>query len=714
MEQIIDYMEYAKLVDVLNQWAKAYAAGESVVSDDVYDKNYLKLKKFEIAKPDFILPNSPTRHVEDGAVGFKKVAHEIPMISIANSNGIDEACEWVGSMFEKGVTSLENEYKLDGLGLALKYLDGTLIDSVTRGVDNVGDSVWENALRIADIPKEIGTTGLVEIRGEVVWKFDDFQEFNALLEEQGKKPLSNPRNGAAGALKQHDPEEVAKRKLSFVGYLVVQGSPNKTQYEDIQWLKQLGFNVPPSYEIHSVDEFRKIAEEMRSNRYNMEYAIDGEVIKVNVKDEQPQFGYTAKTPNFYRAYKFPPEEKVTKLIAIEESVGMSGAVTPVAIVEPVNLAMTTVQRCTLHNWDLVEYLGLYPGCNVVIRKAGEIIPEIVCCVETNSYKDTYEVIKSRGEEIPKFYDQVLQNSDGIYERAVDRYSVDFFCRPTHCPYCGNKLSNAVNANGEKLVAWVCDNPDCYTQLVGQLTNFASRSVMNIRGLGESVINMLVDAGKVRNCADIYTLTADDFNGLGNIREKSANNLVAAIAKSKENYLHQLIEGLSIPGIGHSISPLIAQCVATSNLCSVREDCCDVKCNDFKKVASECGVSDLIINKFVDWMHSNLSIWVRLMEYKVATEVKQVKIASNALEGRVCIMTGTFDMLDRDEFKRIVVENGGTICSGITKKTNLVLLGDSAGPKKVAAIKDLKAAGYTIDVITPAEINKFYELIGGDK
>ena len=291
---MIDFNEYVSLVETLNEWAKAYSAGNSIVTDDVYDKKYIQLKEFEAANPAFILDNSPTRHVEDGAEGFRKVKHEIPMISISNSNGIDEANEWCTDMMhEHNVPELELEYKIDGLGLALIYKDGQLMDAVTRGKDNIGDSVFENALRVKGVPSKIAMEGDVEIRGEVVWKYDDFEPINEQFAAEGKKVFANPRNGAAGTLKLHDPDEVERRGLSFIGYLIVKGSPNTTQSADIDTLISLGFEVPEHHVVEHVVQFTAVAEGMRERRFEQAYPIDGVVIKVNDKNRQPELGYNS-------------------------------------------------------------------------------------------------------------------------------------------------------------------------------------------------------------------------------------------------------------------------------------------------------------------------------------------------------------------------------------------------------------------------------------
>lgn len=693
---MIDFNEYSALCETLTKWAEYYAAGNEVVSDDVYNANYLKLKEFEAANPAFILDTSPTRRVIDGADGFRKVKHEIPMISIANSNGIEEATEWVNGMIADGVKSFELEYKLDGLGLALIYKDGVLVDSVTRGVDNVGDSVWENALQIPAIPHNIQATGTVEIRGEVVWKFDDFNAYNEELIAAGKKALSNPRNGATGTLKLHNPIEVGKRNLYFVAYIVARNGDCQidTQEGDVEWLEKLGFATPPHYTVSTVEDFRRVAEQMREARFEQDYAIDGIVIKVNDKSQHADFGYTAKTPNFYRAYKFPPEEKTTVLIDIEQSGGMSGAITPVAILEPVHLAMTTVQRCTLHNWNLVEYLGLTKGCHVVIRKAGEIIPEIVKCEETGRSKDDYETIAWNSADV-----------------SMAAYHIPgTIGRPSVCPFCGGELHNMVNSDGAKLVAWVCSNEDCQSQMVGKLVNFVSRTAMNIKGLGDSIVELLYESGKVRDVTDFYKLSVEDLCNIGNIREKYAAKLIAAIDASRSNDMKQLIEGLSVPGIGHQVSQLIAGIL-------YKMGGVDVFVSDIRKYGDfiiEClnaGISELNARKFANWARDHADILIYFATNHIATECQVTVVTSAKLAGKVCIMTGTFDSIERDAFKTMVVENGGTICSGITKKTNLVLLGDNAGPKKVQAIDSLRKAGQQIEIYTPDDVFKFFETYG---
>lgn len=715
------YGEYCSLVDELNELAKAYSNGNSPVSDVAYDAKYRQIKEFEINNPDLVLAESPTQNVtEDLDDGFKKVEHdpEHPMVSITNACGIAEAVAWVKSTYEKyGIVEFELEYKLDGASLALTYQKGQLDDAVTRGKDNIGDSVIYNAVKIQGVRQHVDAGDLadtedkrkdfLEVRGETLWKYDDFDEYNERMEAEGKALMSNPRNGAAGSLKLSSPKEVESRKLSYVAYIVTRGLTTERQSDDIEWLEKQGFEVPPHCVVDisgegGLEAFRNAAEDMRSKRESLPYPIDGIVIKVNEKKWYKVLGYSSKAPNFYKAYKFPPEERVTVLRKIEESAGRSGAITPVAIFDPISLAMTNVNRSTIHNWELTEYLGLFEGCHIVVRKAGEIVPEIVGCVETGRTKDDYELAVRKG----------------AVEAYVHKDGVVPYVRPSLCPYCGQPLSNPVNKEGKKLVAWVCTNPDCEAQETERLCNFADRQVMNIRGVGPSVIEELYVAGKLKTVADFYKLTESDFIDFTSCRAKSAKKNVAAIDKTRSNTLSQWVEGLGITGIGHTASPLIAKALHAVGVRAVVEALASMNLttdqseiiSQFSRECIDSGITQMLLDRFTNYAKGHADLLMYFIDNNIAQEFKGVEVESNKLAGQSCIMTGVFDKLDRDVFKDMVVKNGGKVCSGISKNTTIVLMGDGAGPSKVAKIESLKAAGVKMRVFTPETLDEFMKLV----
>lgn len=682
----MNHDEYLLTVKALNKMAQLYASGsEEAVQDSVYDAEYRKLKAYEMANPEEISKDSPTQNVIDSASGFKKVKHIIPMISIQDSMGEEESQKWIDKIVEK--TNSDNfciEYKIDGLGLDLKYQDGILIDAITRGNGKIGDSVIENVKMISTIPTKIKKTGFFECRGEVVWEFEKFNQYNSTLEI----PLKNPRNGAAGALKRHDPAEVKKCDLTFIAYTIVNGSSNTYQNEDLDLLTSLGFKVE-SYNVVTAKTFHQFAEKMSSKRFKLEFPIDGIVIKLNDKRLYEDLGISGKCPNYYRAYKFPPEEAETILRSIELSIGSSGAITPVAIFDPIHLAMTTVKRCSLHNWDLVEYLGLYEGCHIVIRKAGEIIPEIVKCIDTNRTKDEYKVLKLSGSDIPMIFNSKTDSTS---------LKLHWYSRPSICPFCGNKLKQEKTQNGEDSVSLICDNSDCQAQMVNKLTHFISNTCMNIEGIGPAFIETLVNLGLIKTYSDLYKLTVEDLVNNGLVREKHAIEIIEKIENSKKNLLANLINGFSIPSIGNKVSPLIANSIKS------------LTANFTVESLIKDGISAINANKFMNWINTHKSECEFFVKNDIATKVNTItKSANGILNGQVCIMTGTFDVLPRKDFKEIVEKLGGTICGSISKKTTIILLGENAGPNKIEAIEKLKNTQH-FKIYTNDNIQEFLTLI----
>lgn len=687
---MIDFFEYSELCEKLTKWAEAYSIGDPLVEDHIYDEEYKKLKQFEKANPDLIEKNSPTQKVIDASPKtstFQKVEHSAPMISIANSNSHEELTEFCNAKKSSGCNQTVIEFKIDGLALALRYENGNLVDAITRGNGEEGDCVLGNALQINVIPKKISNKDNIEIRGEAVWLKEDFNKYNEKLELLGKDPISNPRNGAAGSMKQKDPQEVKDRNLSFVAYSFIKGSQETLQSKDLDYLQKEGFITSEYFICNSTEEVIDNAIKMEKRRNSLPYLIDGLVIKVNDKTTYKRLGGTSKTPHYCTALKFPPEEKVTKLLYIEESYGRSGAVTPVAIVEEVELSLTKVNRCSLHNWDMAEYLGLYEGCSVVIRKAGEIIPEITKVDGMNRSKDDYEKNKD------------VINLEQYRNHLIKQYpNYKFYNRPTVCEHCQTTLENDNNRSGDVLVSWVCKNPDCPVKQFEQIVKFSSKKAMDISGISESVIEKLLSKGYIKNITDLYKVTRDQLLTLDNFKDRSADKFLIAIKESEKAYMHQLLAGLGVKGLGSTASKILAE--AFGDLRSF----CNTSLNELTSID---GIGDELAQNIIEYFSNqeNRNIVEWFIANNIGVSAKPVKKTTNKLEGLTLIMTGKSDKVGRDEFKALVAEHGGSLSSSISKNVSLVLLGDNAGPVKVKKIDALQKEGYPIKTISDVEFLK---------
>lgn len=689
---MIDFFDYSNLCLEVTKWAKAYDDGNPIVSDPTYDDAYRKLKQFELANPTMIDKHSPTQGVVAGITdGFPKRTHEVPMISIANSMSHDELRAFCDDRTKKGCAEKVIEFKIDGAALGLMYNNGELQDAITRGDGVTGDSVFANALQISAIPKRISVKHKVEIRGECVWMVDKFQAYNDRMEKIGGKIMANPRNSCAGTIKSKDPQEVADRELSFIAYSVVQGSSNDKHSEDMEWLKNEGFITSEYYICPNTEKVIDGAIYMEKKRYTLPFLIDGLVIKVNDKTAYKRLGGTSKTPHAFSALKFKAEEKVTKLLDIEHSYGRSGACTPVAIVEEIELALTKVRRASLHNWDIVSYLCPYKGCSVVIRKAAEIIPEIVKVdgIDGRS-KDDYEVFMSAGGDLKASVTQFHAE-----------HKKDWYLRPTKCAHCGSDLQNDTNRAGDKLISWICANPACPIKQFKNIVKFVSKEAMNIMGVGESVIEELLSKGYIKDITDLYKLDKSQLLTLDGFGSRAADKFLTAINISRNNYMHQFLAGVGISNLGRMASNTLAEHFGDLERFHQAPK---------EELESIPGIGHELAGNIADFRKdgSNRHLFRWFIDNNICTKAKPVKKASNKLKDMVFIMTGKFDGLDRSIFKDLVVEHGGKISSGITSKVNYVLVGDGAGPSKLNKISDLKKEGVDIKTITDKEFLKMID------
>ncbi len=683
--QVKNFFDYCDAIKILNEWGDAYAQGAPKVTDAIYDELYKQVVQFEKLFPDMVDKDSPTRKIHsDTTDGFIKVTHLLPMLSIQNSNGYEELEDFLKGIWNKGVNQVTIENKIDGLSLSLHYENGKLVDAVTRGNGVQGDSVLANALRIKSIPKDLGTfTG--EIRGECVLLLDNFDKLYKRIEEETGKQLANPRNACSGSLKLHDPDEVERRNLDFIAYSVVRGSSRPRHSDDLLVLKSHGFLISDYHVCNSIKETMEAARNMELLRSDLAFLTDGLVVKVNDKKAQDNLGVAGKYPRYYTALKFPPEVKETEMIEIEKSYGRTGACTPVLIIKPVKLAGTTVNRASLHNWDILEYLGLYKGCKIKIQKAGEIIPECVGVVGFDRTKIDYEVASSSGK---------IELVKAINELRKLHAGKDFIKRPTHCDHCKTPLINPTNIKGEVLVVLECPNDVCPVKQFRNIIRFCEKESMNIFGLDEGIIEKLLSNGLIKNITDLYSLKKDDIQSLEGFGERSAEKIVAAIYASKNNYLHQLLIGFGIENCGKTLSPKLADKFETlvrfSNMT-------EADLNGIEDVGPETKKSILT------WVKKNRDIMNFFIANNIACKAKEgLKVLSNKLSGKTMIMTGTSDLVGRDDFKTMVKQHGGKVVGSISSKVSYVLVGESAGPDKMKKISELQKAGNPIKIITDDE------------
>ena len=626
-----------ELVELLNRYATEYYTSDNPsVSDSEYDRLYRELVELEKAHPDQVLPESPTHRVGGKILdGFEKYSHQYPLYSLQDAFSREELDAFDARVRKEldDVTYI-CELKIDGLSISLTYEQGIFVAGATRGDGSIGENITENLKRVKDIPLSLPEKLDITVRGECYMPRASFDQVNQSRQENGEPEFANPRNAAAGTLRQLDTAVVAKRNLATFLYQEASPSTRDSQEKVLKHLEQLGFVVNQRRLLaHSMDEVWAFIQEIGRERDQLPYDIDGVVIKVNDLAGQEQLGFTVKAPKWAVAYKFPAEEKEAKLLSVDWTVGRTGVVTPTANLTPVQLAGTTVSRATLHNVDYIAEKDIRKDDTVIVYKAGDIIPAVLRVVE----------------------------SKRVSEERLDI--------PTNCPSCDSKLLHF-----EDEVALRCINPRCPAQIKEGLTHFASRDAMNISGLGPSIVEKLFAANLVKDVADIYRLTVEDLLLLDGIKEKSAQKLYQAIQASKENSAEKLLFGLGIRHVGSKASQLLLQ-----NFHSI-ESLAQANPEEIANIESLGSVIAQSLQTY--FATEGSAILLReLKESGVNLDYKGQTVAANAaLSGLTVVLTGKLERLNRSEAKNKLESLGAKVTGSVSKKTDLVVAGADAGSK----------------------------------
>ena len=638
-----------KLHDLLNQYSYEYYVQDNPsVPDSEYDKLLHELIEIEEKYPEFKSTDSPTVRVGGEAQSsFEKVNHDTPMLSLGNAFNEEDLRKFDQRIRDSiGQVEYMCELKIDGLAVSLKYENGRFVQGLTRGDGTTGEDITENLRTIHAIPLKIKEPLNFEVRGEAYMPRRSFIHLNNEKEENGEQPFANPRNAAAGSLRQLDSKLAAKRKLSVFLYSVndLTEFNATTQSEALEELDQLGFKTNQERErVSDIEGVLNYIEKWTSKRGSLSYDIDGIVIKVNDLSQQEEMGYTQKSPRWAIAYKFPAEEVITKLLDIELSIGRTGVVTPTAILEPVKVAGTTVSRASLHNEDLIHERDIRIGDSVVIKKAGDIIPEVV---------------KSILDRRP--------NESEIYHM------------PTHCPSCGHEL---VRIEGE--VALRCINPKCQAQLIEGLIHFVSRQAMNIDGLGTKIIHQLYENQLIKDVADIFYLKEEDLLPLERMGKKKVDNLLLAVEKSKEQSLEHLLFGLGIRHLGVKASQVLAERYETMDQL-------------FKVTESELieiqDIGDKLAQSVVTYLENSdiRSLIEKLSNKNVNMSYKGIKTTEidghPDFSGKTIVLTGKLEQMTRNEASEWLKMQGAKVTNSVTKSTDIVIAGADAGSKLAKAEK----------------------------
>lgn len=620
-----------------------YVKNSPTISDQEYDALIRRLRDLETAHPEYVTPDSPTQRV-GGKVDerFKAVVHPVPMLSLDNTYNVDEVRAFHQRVL-KGLPDVSEdsveyvvELKFDGLAVSLTYEEGLLVRGATRGDGLQGEDITANLRTLRSIPLKIDTKQRMEVRGEVYMPKKEFERINAEREEEGETPFANPRNAAAGALRLLDPAITAQRKLGIFIYAVgfLDNNPFNTHYELQEQLDALRFPVNKYNRLcKSFESTLALIEEFRDKRKELDYEVDGLVIQLNSLAYRKQLGETSKFPRWAVAYKYEAEQAVTEIMDIVCQVGRTGSITPVAELQPVSISGSTVSRATLHNEDEIKRKDIRVGDRVVIEKAGEIIPKVIRVIEPSG---------DRGQP---------------------------FKMPTACPQCQSVI---YRAEGE--VVWRCVNSACPAQLKERIKHFSSRKAMDIDHLGPAVIEQLVDSGRVKNFSDLYTLKVDELASLERMADKSAQNLISAIEKSKSAGLSRFLHGLGIRHVGQRTAILLA--VKFRSLKVLQATSYD----ELEKIDEVGTVIAESLNAFLDREPNRQEI-ERLLELGILMEEQgDAPESGGLLEGRQFVLTGTLTRFTREEAKEKIQSLGGRVTSTISKKTDYLVAGASAGSK----------------------------------
>ena len=637
-----------------------YVEDNPSISDFEYDQMFAELKRLEEENPLFISPDSPTQRVGSVSEKFFPHKHKYRLYSLDNTYEYDDLEDWYKKIVkEYNDQELVCELKIDGLAMALTYENGVFVRGVTRGDGITGEDITNNLKTVKAIPLKLFEPVSVEVRGEVYMPKESFEKLNEENLKNGEKLFANPRNAAAGSIRQLDSKITAKRDLSMFCYTAIFTgnikNPPKNHYDSLMYLKKLGFKVNPNIRLcKNAKEAIEYCKEWDEKRFSLDYATDGVVIKVNDFLVQQEMGFTSRAPKWATAFKFPPEEVTTKLLSIEESVGKTGAITPIAILEPVQLGGSTVARASLHNFDEVGRLDVRIGDRVYIKKAAEIIPKVVKVIEDEEH-----------------------------------YKLPEYVPPKKCPSCGSELQLH-----DEEVNLYCDNPDCPAKRCAKIEFWVSKDAMDIDKVGPSVIEQLYTKNFIKTPVDLYKLTMQDFMMLDLVKEKSAFNMYNAIQDSKNKPLSRLLTAFTIKNVGKETAGVLASEFGTL------DNLMNATIEDLSKVE---GVGEIIAKDIFDFFRKPETIQMieelRSLGVEPAPPVQNI---SDEFKGKTFVLTGTLQNMTRDEASEIIKQMGGKTSSSVSKNTSFVVAGESAGSKLDKAQK--------LGVIILTE-NDFLNMIG---